>query len=92
MTITLKDMYNKPNDVNVETIMEIVSDLWDAFNKKRHANIVESGLVNDYDVEKFQNWTKQNGYDTISKYLPNSTTQLSEIIRHCINKNTTLAY
>lgn len=92
MTITLEDMYNKQNDVNVETIMEIVSDLWEAFNKKRHAGIVESGLVNNYDVEKFQNWTKQNGYETISKYLPHSTTQLSEIIRHCINKNTTLAY
>lgn len=91
MTITLKDMYNKPNDVNVETIMEIVSDLWDAFNKKRHASIVESGLVNDYDVEKFQNWTKQNGYDTINKYLPNSTIQLSEIIRYCIDQNAVLA-
>ena len=91
MTITLEDMYNKPNDVNVEAIMEIINDLWDAFNKKRHAGVVESGLVNDYDVEKFQKWAQQNGYDTINKYLPNSTTQLSEIIRYCIAQNAVLA-
>lgn len=91
MTITLEDMRTNENNVNVETMMEIVNDLWDAFNKLRHADIVEQGMINDYDVERFQNWTKTNDYNTIDKYLPNSTTQLAEIIRYCENKQMVFA-
>lgn len=84
--LDLEQIKKHTTDVKVECVSEIICDLWDNFMNEEHADVVQRGMIDDYDVEKFQKWASKGGYTILTQYLPKSSTRLTEIIKFCLNQ------